>query len=249
MKLKRAIVLALFPILAGCNSEDAWDGIKTAGEVITQEWPVDDFHTIWLLDWVDLEITQDTACWLIITGPKNIIADVTAEVVNDTLHIRDNNKHKWVRGFDHRVTMRMGVRHLKWIYLEGPASISTTNTLNSEYFTFRTQNSSGNISLKLNAKRFRTYMNRSHIDMRAEGTAEHAHINLRGNGFVRFDGLKVKGCTANNYGGGDISLYVTESLSGLINGPGNILYRGNPTHTSFSIGNRGTGRFINLDAE
>ena len=61
-----------------------------------------------------------------------------------------------------------------------------------------------------------------------KGTATQTTLKTSGNGDINASGLETKYADCQVSGSGDISIYVTESLTAKIKGHGNIEYRGNP---------------------
>ncbi len=234
----------LLIVLPSCDSEDAWDIFKTAGKIVTVEREVESFVKIEMLDRVNLEIYQDTVEKLYIKGPQNLLSKVSTTVKDSILYIVDNNTFNWVRDYDHKITAKVHVKHLKRIYYEGIGNISTLNQLISDSLVIRSFQSSGSINLNINLGYFHCYFNQSLVDLNVSGTANKVHAQINGTGFLYCHELITSWCRAFNQGAGDIYVYSSGFLSGVIEGSGNVYYTGNPNHTVFEYIGRGDGSFI-----
>ncbi len=241
-------LIAFLPVLVialmSCDSESAWDIFKTAGKTISEERDVEPFGKIELLDRVNLEIFQDTMYKLVLTGPQNLLPKISTRVENGTLTITDNNTFNWVRDYEHRVTARVHVEHLDRIYYEGIGKISTSNRLTGDTLIIRSYQSSGSIDLDVTLKYFHCYFDQSLVDLHIAGTANRVHAQINGTGFLYCHELITPHCIAFNQGAGDIYVYASNYLHGIIEGSGNVFYTGNPSSTEFRYIGRGSGRFI-----
>lgn len=98
--MKRIFTYIFLTILVtSCNSEDAGDCFKTAGNIIQQEVTVDTFEKILINERVTLVIIEGPTQQVIIETGKNLLPDVTAEVIDNQLIVSDNNKCNFVRDY------------------------------------------------------------------------------------------------------------------------------------------------------
>lgn len=94
-KLKYIVLLLLY----ACNGEDALDCFQTSGSITTEEVSVSFFSKIRIEDDVSLVIKQGTSQEVLIETGDNLRNDVTVEVVDEVLIIKDNNRCNFVRDF------------------------------------------------------------------------------------------------------------------------------------------------------
>ncbi|HNS31308.1 MAG TPA: head GIN domain-containing protein [Tenuifilaceae bacterium] len=230
--------------LASCDSKSAWDILKTAGKTVSEEREIEPFGKVELLDRVNLDICQDTAYKLILTGPKNLLPKISTRVEDGTLTIADNNSCNWVRDYEHRITAKVHVKQLNRIYYEGIGNITTTNKLTVDTLIIRSFQSAGSINLDVTLKYFHCYFDQSLVDLHIAGTANRVHAQINGTGFLYCHELITPHCVAFNQGSGDIYVYASNYLHGIIEGSGNVFYTGNPSSTEFRYIGRGSGRFV-----
>ncbi|MFP4555250.1 MAG: head GIN domain-containing protein [Bacteroidales bacterium] len=239
------IILFLFPLLfTSCDKEDAWDIIKTSGPVVTEEREVSSFSEIEVTDRINIILVQDTVEKIILSGPKNLLAKVSTTNNYSTLKIRDNNNFNWVRSFDNEIVATVHVKSLKKIYYEGVGNITSNNKLVSDSLIIISQQSSGDINLSIAVDYFYCYFNQSLVYMNLRGTANRAHLQISGTGFLDCETLQTINCSTQNQGSGDIIANCSNYFSGIIEGSGNVLFTGNPNQTAFKYFGRGSGEFI-----
>ena len=95
-KLKYIVFLML---LFSCNSENANDCFQTTGAIIQQEVVVASFSKILVNRDIELIVKEGIQQQVIIETGKNLLNDVKAEVVNETLELTDNNTCNYVRNY------------------------------------------------------------------------------------------------------------------------------------------------------
>ncbi len=242
-QLKIWLLLGII-LFASCNNEDAWDLFKTAGPIITENRETSAFKSIEMMDRVNVTLVQDTIERIVLSGPKNLLAEVSTMVNNGVLKIRDNNNFNWVRSYDNEILATIHVKSLKKIYYEGIGNITSSNQINSDTLRIISQQSSGDINLNIAVDYFYCYFNQSLVYMNLSGTAKRAHYQISGTGFLDCENIETINCSTHNQGSGDIIANCSNYFSGIIEGSGNVLYTGNPKQTAFELIGRGNGEFI-----
>jgi len=91
--------LLILPYIYGCDSEEAPDCFKTAGNIIQQEIIVADFNKILIYEGVELIIKQGATQQVIIESGGNLIDNVSVVVENNKLIAKDNNGCNLVRDY------------------------------------------------------------------------------------------------------------------------------------------------------
>ena len=91
--------LVLFLLVTSCNSEDAGDCFQTAGNIIQEEISLNAFDKILINERVSLVIKEGPSQKVIIETGKNLLPDVTLEVIDGQLIASDNNKCNFVRDY------------------------------------------------------------------------------------------------------------------------------------------------------
>ncbi len=87
---KFLILLSLLAVLS-CDSEDSGDCFQKAGKMITEEVTVSDFHEIQVYDKIKLYIEQGSEEKVVIETGKNLLNEITVEVVDGRLILKNEN--------------------------------------------------------------------------------------------------------------------------------------------------------------
>lgn len=96
---KIGLLLIMLIAITGCNSEDAPDCFKTAGEIVQQELELAGFNKILIYEGVELIIKEGPTQKVILESGTNLIGNVSLEVINNQLIAKDNNGCNLVRDY------------------------------------------------------------------------------------------------------------------------------------------------------
>jgi len=128
---------------------------------------------------------------------------------------------------------------LSKIFVSGSGDISSREQLHVKNLTCKVVGS-GDIDLSLQADSLSVSIKGSG-DMDIKGTTETLDVTIAGSGDFQADELITKQATASISGSsGDVELYVTELLSAIIRGSGDITIKGNPKKVD--VQTKGSGR-------
>ncbi len=95
-KIKYIVCLLL---LIGCDSENAIDCFQASGDIIEKEFTVGRFRKIVAGNGVSLIISQGETSSVIVQTGENLMREVSAYVINDTLQLVDMNGCNFVRDY------------------------------------------------------------------------------------------------------------------------------------------------------
>ena len=93
------ILLVTFTFIYGCDSEDAPDCFKAAGNIIQLENTFPSFDKILIHEGVSLVIKEGATQKVVIESGSNLIENVSVTVVNNQLIAKDNNGCNLVRDY------------------------------------------------------------------------------------------------------------------------------------------------------
>jgi hypothetical protein len=96
--MKKSIYI-IFAFLISCNGEKAPDCFQAEGETIQEVFAVPFFSEIRIEDDVSLLIKQGDTQEVIIETGDNLLNDVSVEVIDEILVIKDNNRCNFVRDY------------------------------------------------------------------------------------------------------------------------------------------------------
>lgn len=95
---KLIFILSIIGFL-GCDSEDAGDCFQKAGEIVQQEMEVAPFSEILVYDKIKLYIEQGAEQKVLVESGKNLMNEISAEVVEGQLVLKNENVCNLVRDY------------------------------------------------------------------------------------------------------------------------------------------------------
>lgn len=126
---KNGIFGLLFLLLfLGCDKEDAPDCFQTAGKLISKEVPVEAFEELIVYDGINLFIEQGEEYKVVIESEENLIGEISAEVKNGRLSLKNSNKCNLFREYD-LTNVYVTVPNLTWLQNAGDKSIQSIGAL------------------------------------------------------------------------------------------------------------------------
>ncbi len=145
MKKLVFLILATF-LLSSCDAEDAPGCFKKAGEIIQDEVFVESFNEIIVYERVKLFIQQGPVQKVVIETGENLRKEVTVEVIDNRLSIRNGNSCNLVR--DYEITkVYVTIPDLTWLQNSSGSAIETIGTLKLNDLWLRSVNQENDLSI------------------------------------------------------------------------------------------------------
>jgi tellurite resistance-related uncharacterized protein len=219
--------------------------ITPSNNIISENRDVSGFSAIEFSTFGKLNIVQGDTESLNLSGPDNLVPEITTTVNNGTLVIktRDNISVTTLSG-DRMLTFTIVVKDLTSLDLSGAGDVQV-ETLSSPSMDL---SMSGAGRVRMN----QLTTNNLQVDLSGlgsldiSGNASQATIDISGAGGVNASDLKLQTASINISGLGSATVWVTDQLSGEISGAGSVSYYGSPqTSTSSS----GLGQFKSLGSK
>lgn len=143
-KLIFLFIICLF--ISGCDAEDAPDCLQKAGAIITKEFPVSPFEEVMVYEKVKLFIEQGEIHKVIVESGKNLMSEVTVNIENNRLIIRNNNSCNLIR--DYEITkVYVTVPDLTWLQNSSGSTIESIGTIKSDSLWLRSENQARDLSI------------------------------------------------------------------------------------------------------
>ncbi len=238
--IKRLSYLLLLIFFYGCNNADGNDCFQTAGEIIQQEIEVESFKKIVIHERVGLVIEEGPVQKVVIETGSNLISDVTVEVINNELVVRNHNACNFVRDYgitkvlvtspdintirnaSERSVISKGILNYPSIYLR--SSGEETNYLSIGDFHLNIENESVKI------------WGNGIANFYLEGTSNNLDLSFS-DGNTRFHGKDfiVKDIIVRQVSANDMVVYPTESLTGSIHSTGDVISYNKPPIVDIDI--------------
>jgi len=117
--------------ILSCGTDRNDDCITTMGNVSNELRSVDEFSKLYVEDRIKVVLIQDSskAGTLELTGPENLLAQVTSEIQDGELRLRNRNTCNFVRSFDYELKVNVFINTLDRLTVESIAEVSCIDTI------------------------------------------------------------------------------------------------------------------------
>ncbi len=226
--MKKLYFILLCTAIISCNKEDANDCFQTSGSIITEEILVNDFSKIEVNEGINLVVKDGASKKIIVETGANLINEVEAKVVGDTLFLYDHNNCNYVR--DYGITT---------IYVTSP-NITEINSktqfevrsdgiltypnlrLISENFTNESA-ASGNFTLQVQNQEFSVLFNNLSNLFISGSTGRFTISFPGGNSRIEAESFAANHVVISSRGSNDIIIHPLLELAGDIYGTGDVI--------------------------
>ena len=96
MKTIFSIIISIVFLLSCSKPSDC---IESTGAIITKDFEVASFNAIYVHKGIEMEITQGNEFKVQVVTGENLMGDISVEVIDNELILRDNTTCNWVREF------------------------------------------------------------------------------------------------------------------------------------------------------
>lgn len=233
MKKLLTYVVVFFAI--SCNSEDAWDIVKTRGDRKTENREVGNFTGITIYNGINVVLEKADKSTAVLDGWSNLLPKVDLTTAsNGMLTIKDNNKFDIVRNPNNKTSIHLYYSgEINTITFHGDGVISNVDTLHSTSpLGLLCEDASGSLELVIKTPSVGIGTNNRNVaDIKLEGVCSYLGITNWGNAPIHAEKLEVLSCDITHRGPGDFYMNVSGQLNVNIYSIGDVYYKGNPTLT------------------
>jgi len=219
--------------------------ITPSNVIISENRDVNGFHAIEFSTFGKINVMQGDKESLNISGPDNLVPEISTTVSNGTLIIK-NKENITVTSFSSKnvLTFTIVVKDLTSFAVSGAGDVQVEalSTPNMDL----TMSGAGKVQMnQLTTDSLK--VNLSGVGgLEISGSAPQATIDISGAGSVNTPDLKLNNANITISGLGGATLWVTDQLTGNISGAGSVSYYGSPqTNTNSS----GLGQFKSLGSK
>ena len=239
------IILSL--VMSGCSvlSNAGVKVITPSDTIISENRDVSGFHAIDFSTVGKVNIIQGDKESLNISGPDNLVPEITTTVNNGTLVIK-NKENFTVTNLSSKnmLTFTLVVKDLTSLIVSGLGDVQV-DALNTSSLAL-TMSGAGKIQMnQLTTDSLN--VNLSGLGgLEMSGTAAQVTIDLSGAGSITASDLQIKTANITISGLGGATLWVSDQLTGTISGAGSVSYYGSPSTNTNSTG---LGQFKSLGSK
>jgi len=216
--------------LLSCDSKDAYDCVKKTGDILEYQVELSNsFDAIHIYSNVEVEIKQAPQQSVVLITGENLFDEMVIEVEDGVLTFENNNSCNWVREYG-TTKIQITTPDLKQIIYEGGATISSVNTLEFDTLSIDSKDSSGDYILDIVSNELNITTKRI-SNFYITGTVNDLNIDFQ-TGDGRFYGKDLIAQNVSFYQNGtnDIMVYPVQTLEGVIDRYGNVIYYNTPAN-------------------
>ena len=251
MKSFNLISVMLILLLGGGCGADAPDCFKSSGDLEQVTLEVPDFSSITVFENVQLVVKFGPEQEVVLETGKNLRPDVTAEVVDGVLELRDPNSCNFFRSYGKTVfyvtTPNLSVIRSStgWpIRSDGVLPFEDLTLISESFNNPETITNDGSFDLDLNVGRL-TVVSNGIAYFKLKGQANRFFVNIAaGDSRVDAQELRAETVQVNHRGSNSISVLPDRRIFGTISGYGDVLSYQRPPEVDVEETFRGKLIFI-----
>ena len=223
-------VLALLLLLFSCNGENVPDCFQNAGDLVRVEVDLPDFTTITVFEKLNLIVRQGAEQRVEIESGEFLLNEISAEVENGRLVLRNGNGCNFFRDFDistvyvtspNITEIRSSTGLL--VSSDGVLSYPNLTLLTESFINPESETTDGSFDLSLDVGQLSIVVNGIAF-FRIEGAAENLNITVAaGDSRIEAEDLIAQNVSLDHRGTNDIFINPQQSLSGVIRGTGDVI--------------------------
>lgn len=191
-------LLGLVLTFCSCNKENAPDCFKTAGEVQTEIRDLGSFNKLELYSNLKYELIDTNFCGIEITGPKNLLPKIDAQLSNGVLKIENVNTCNFLRSFEQDITVTIYFDFVTNIQNFSTGQVKALNELKGNKIVLENRQASGLVELKLNCDTIYCGSPAGVNDTRLSGNVEVAELYSDAYGIINAENLLANHVYINN---------------------------------------------------
>lgn len=233
--MKHWKVLYIIVILISCNGENVPDCFQNSGDLVRMDVDVADFSKITVFERLNLVLRQGEEQKVEIESGEFLLNEISAQVENDRLVVRNENGCNFVRDFGLSTIYVTSpniteIRSSTGLLISSDGVLSYPNlTLLSESFANpETETTDGSFDLTLDVEQISIVVNGIAF-FQLEGFAETLDVSIAaGDSRVEAQNLIAQRVELDHRGTNDIFINPQESVMGVIRGTGDVISNNRP---------------------
>ena len=223
-------------LLFSCKKSEDRKCWKSAGENASVVIDLPDFKKLILGPHIKFTLVQDTACYAIVTGGKNLLNFIHFDMPEDELSITNGNKCNFLRSYKKEVSVELHLKDLDFIQFEGTKELLCANTLNQDYISVIIRDGAGKFNLDINCFNLNFVITHGWGNFNLSGNVNYLKMEANGSGFGNAYGLMINdSVNVISNSSGDLRIRAnTVPFAAQTKSLGDIYYRGNPSLIEFN---------------
>lgn len=238
-RMNRLPVTVFLLSLAGssCNKPGC---AQTAGTVTRTDRATAAFEQLVILDNINV-VLREGPCSVEVETDENLQPVISAEVRNNQLFLRNDASCSFIRRPGESIIVYVSMPHLTRIDYQGSGTVTSTDTLHTDYVSIEADHGAGTIDLKLAALYTEVKINNEVTDITLAGRSDSCFTWCSSRGTIDLRNFAVKRLQLAYAGVRPGYVWATESLNAILYQTGNVYVKGTALlHTDY----RSTGRLL-----
>lgn len=202
--------------------------MKSLGSITTEVRDLQDFHRIEIEGRVNVHLVQDSSNYAEVTFGEVVLDGITTEIIDSTLHIREENRCDWVRSQDVIPELEVHYQMVSSIQNEGSGYIQFDNSNTATTLTYEVHGTAGNAMIDFTGDELVVAMHSGSSDVTVKGVAREAYYYSAGYGPLDASQLEARIVSVHSAGTGDVSVRAWSTVYYQLFDWADILVYGNP---------------------
>ena len=181
-----------------CNKENAPDCFKTAGEVQTETRDLGYFTKLELNSNLKYELVDTNFCGIEITGPKNLLPKIDAQLSDGVLKIENVNTCNFLRSYEHEIIVKLYFDSITNIQNFSTGSVVSLNEMKARKLVIENKHANGKIELNLKCDTIYCGSPAGANDSYLKGTVQVAELYSDAYGIIHAESLHANQVYINN---------------------------------------------------
>ena len=226
-KITQVILLILIFTVAGCDNGQLFD---STGDILQEIRQIGAIRKISAYDNVNVIFSaKPEHGTVIVSAGNNLIKNITTDILDGELFIRNNNKANWARDLDPAINVYIPYPDISEMFFETVGYVSCDTILPYKELAVTIEYGNGVISLELDCGKLSiNNTNKGCTDIVVKGSCDELFITHNSYAPVDCSALKAKKVDVREHGIQNCFVSVSDLLIVSIEDYGNVYYTGNP---------------------
>lgn len=231
MKQVYFIIVIIGLLLSGCNSENAPECFRAAGDEVVYDIPVTEFSAIHISPGIELVIKQEAVQKVTVHTGANLKEFITAEVKDGTLFITNSNNCNWTRDYN-STTVYVSTPVLSRIYSASQFAVKSDGVLAYPVLALQSgltsETASGTFKLDVDVQQLSIEDNQS-CYYNITGNTEELSVSFY-SGDARFNGINLiaQKVWVFHRSSNDVIVTPQQEVKGTLYSTGNLILKNRP---------------------
>lgn len=234
----KAVGLILFILLfIGCNKPDAPSCLMTKGKSSSEVIAYNSITHFEIYDHFNIQLIQDSLNYIELIGGANEIQNISIEVNEDMLSVKNENKCNFLRSLKTKPQLNIHFEDIAYLGTYGYSNVNCLDTLKLSSFKLECFKTNATHDITINADSLFLLYHLAGNTLQLAGESHYGYFYNAGNGWMHASDCILFNAGVHQESSGDVEINVTNKLNATINGDGNIKYLNSPIiNTNYQSG-------------